>query len=158
MNKSDIKIGITCGDINGIGPEIIIKTLADKRICENFTPVIYCSAKVIAFYRKAFGEIDFNYNQVRDGQILTQKINLVNTSNDEVRVEPGVPAAIAGQFALTALEKACEDLKAGRIHAIVTGPVDKTILKENGFDFPGHTEYFGSKFEGKPMMLMVYED
>jgi 4-hydroxythreonine-4-phosphate dehydrogenase len=155
---NDIRIGITIGDINGIGPEIILKTIGDKRILELFTPVIYGSSKVFNYYKKPFPDLEFNYIQVKDNQIVPNKINLVNIfPNEDLKVEPGQSYPIGGRFALEALNKATEHLKSGIIEAIVTGPVDKKQMSNNGFEFPGHTEFFEQNFEGKSLMIMTSE-
>jgi 4-hydroxythreonine-4-phosphate dehydrogenase len=158
QHKSDLKIGITVGDIHGIGTEIIIKALSNKSMLELCTPVIYGSGKLISIYRKTFQtEHEFNYTQVKDAQLQANRVNVVNCWQDDVKVEPGIAQESGGKYALIALDQATTDLKAGKLDALVTGPVDKAALKSIGFEFPGHTEYFGNKLEGKPMMLMIHE-
>lgn len=158
VNKA--RIGITIGDLNGIGPEVILKALSDHRIFSMFTPVIYGSAKVISFYKKLVNIEEFNYSQVRNkGQYAPKTINLVNCWDEQVEITPGKASREAGKCAFTALKTACEDLKDGHIDALVTGPIDKHSIFSDDFPFRGHTEYL-TRFFGKQdsLMFMVSED
>lgn len=153
-------IGITVGDINGIGPEIIIKSLSDPRILKLFTPVIYGSSKVLAYYKKAIKAEEFNYTQIKSpDQILHRKINVVNCWDDLVEINVGAVTKEAGTSAFLALEKACLDLKNGHLHAIVTAPINKNNIQNENFQFPGHTEYLTQYFGTKEsLMFLVSED
>ncbi|ASB49509.1 4-hydroxythreonine-4-phosphate dehydrogenase PdxA [Alkalitalea saponilacus] len=156
MSSDKIKIAITQGDINGIGYEIIFKALADPRILEICTPVIYGSSKVAAYHRKALNLPAISLNNIRSAdEAHPKRINMVNCLDDNVRVELGKPTEISGNAAFLALEKAVEDLKKGSADALVTAPINKKVIQSNQFDFPGHTEYLASSFSGKPLMLMV---
>ncbi len=152
-------VGITHGDLNGISYEIIIKALKDNRLFEMFTPVIYGLSKVLSYHRKNLNFFDFNYKVVRDArQIMNNKVNIVNISNDEVRIEYGKATEIAGDLAYEALETAVGDLKENKIDVIVTAPVNKAGIHSEKFNFPGHTEYFTRRFDCEDsLMLMVYE-
>ena len=152
-------IGITLGDINGIGPEVIIKSLEDPRIIKQFTPVVYGSSKVISFYRRALNKEDFNYNQIPSlDKIQHKKVNILNVWNDEVEIKPGQANEKGGKYARLALQKATEDLKEGRIQAIATAPLSKELVQDENFKFPGHTEYLTQQAEAKDsLMFLVHE-
>ena len=141
-----LKIGITHGDINGVGYEVILKTLSDPRIVELCTPVVYGSSKVAAYHRKALDLPPFNFNIITSAeQCAAGKINMINCFDDELKVELSKPSAQAGEAAFLALEAATADLQAGLIDAIVTAPINKHTIQSDKFDFPGHTEYFEKK-------------
>ncbi len=152
-------IGITIGDINGIGPEVIIKSLEDPRIIKQFTPVVYGSSKIISFYRKALNKEDFNYHQIPSlDKIHHKKVNILNVWNDEVEIKPGQANEKGGKYARLALQKATEDLKEGKIHAIATAPLSKELVQEDNFKFPGHTEYLTQQDDAKDsLMFLVHE-
>ncbi|NOX87067.1 MAG: 4-hydroxythreonine-4-phosphate dehydrogenase PdxA [Chlorobi bacterium] len=153
-------VGITHGDLNGISYEIIIKALKDNRLFEMFTPVIYGLSKVLSYHRKNLNFFDFNYKVVRDArQIMNNKVNIVNISNDEVRIEYGKTTEVAGRLAYEALELAVNDLKENKIDVVVTAPINKSGIHSESFNFPGHTEYFTNRFNcEESLMLMVHEN
>jgi 4-hydroxythreonine-4-phosphate dehydrogenase len=159
-NKTSKKpaIGITLGDVNGIGPEVIIKALTDSRILKYLTPVIYGSTKILSYYRKSLSIDDFNYSQVKDGFINHKKINVVNCWNELVEIKTGTPDAETGKYAFKALEKATEDLLNDKIDALVTGPVNKKLIQNKDFKFPGQTEYITSKCKKKDSLMMMVGD
>jgi len=152
-------IGITLGDMNGIGPEVIIKSLLDSRILNIITPVIYGSTKVLSYYRKNLGTEDFNYSQVRDNYFNHKKINVVNCWNETVEINVGASTKEAGNYAYKSLEHGVKDLKEGKINAIVTGPINKNNIQSDQFKFAGQTEYI-TKENGKKdsLMMMVGEN
>ncbi len=155
--ENKIKIGITQGDINGIGYEIILKTLADLRILELCVPIIYGSPKVAAYHRKAL-DINVNLNLINSaGDASDKRANIINCNSDEVKVELSQCTQGAGEAAFQALEKATADLKAGLIDAIVTAPINKKNIQSDKFAFPGHTEYFEQIFgkKGDALMLLI---
>ena len=135
-NKKPI-IGITLGDINGIGPEVIIKSLADNRMLKFMTPVIYGSTKILSYYRKNLSMDDFNYTQVKDGFINFKKVNVVNCWDEVIEIKAGSPEPEAGKYAFIALEKATDDLINEKIDALVTGPVNKKLIQNESFNFFG---------------------
>jgi 4-hydroxythreonine-4-phosphate dehydrogenase len=148
------RIGITIGDLNGVGPEVVIKALADHRILALITPVIYGSAKVIAFYKKLLNIEEFNYSQVKGkGQFAPKSINVVNCWEDNIDIIPGKASRESGKAAYTALKQACEDLKEGLLDGLVTAPVDKQTIHSEEFPFKGHTEFL-TQFFGVPDSLM----
>jgi len=135
-------IGISIGDINGIGPEVVIKALNDNRILRHLTPVIYADGRVISFYRKHLNLQNFNYNQIKSvDKIQDRKVNVVNLNDQNVEVTPGKGTKEGGDYALLSLRKCMEDLKAGKIQAMVTAPLSKELVQSEDFKFPGHTEY-----------------
>ena len=151
-------IGITIGDVNGIGPEVIIKSLSDSRILSIVTPVIYGSTKVLSYYRKNLGFEEFNYSQVRDNYINHKKVNVVNCWNEVVEINVGTSSKDAGNYAFVALERAVKDLKEGRINGIVTGPINKSNIQSEKFNFPGQTEYITSKTPQNDSLMMMVGD
>lgn len=162
MNPSEnesykIKVGITHGDFNGIGYEIIMKTLQDARLLELFTPVIYGSSKIASYYRKIFDITDLNFNLVKKAEFANSKrVNIINCYENDVRIEMGKATAIAGELAFYALEKATEDLMHHKIDVLVTAPISKSNIQSDKFGFKGHTEYFASKSGTRDfLMLMV---
>ena len=155
--RKKLRIGITHGDINGIGCEVILKSLNDARILELFTPVIYSSPKVIAYYRKALSLNNLNTHSVRTAdEAHDERINVVNCLNDEVRVEMGKSTQQGGEAALASLRAAVAEIKNGWLDALVTAPINKYNIQSERFRFPGHTEYLQSEFgAGNVLMLML---
>jgi 4-hydroxythreonine-4-phosphate dehydrogenase len=153
------RLGITLGDFNGIGPEVVIKTLQENRLNRFCVPVIYGSSKVLARYKKLLNIDNFQYQQVNDdGRLHERRINLVNCWDDAHEVNPGQVTPEAGRAARLALEKSSEDLRKGLIHAVVTAPINKHNIQGEEFPYPGHTEYYAAAF-GKTdsLMLLVSE-
>lgn len=151
-------VGITQGDGNGIGYEVIIKSLADARILDSFTPVIYGSSKIFGFYKKLIHEIDqldtYVINSAKEAR--PKKINIVNCLPDNVFVEPGQPTPESAKSAIAALEAAIKDIKEGDIDVLVTAPINKKAMVREGFGYAGHTEYLQNAFGVKDStMLMV---
>lgn len=142
---SKIKVGITHGDTNGIGYEVILKTLEDNRLADLCTIVVYGSAKAASFYRKAMELPQVQFTRIdsaadaRDGVF-----NIVNVVGEDLKIEPGIASEAAGAAALAALEGAVADLRAGNIDVLVTAPIDKHSIQSPDFKFPGHTEYLQS--------------
>lgn len=155
-----LKIGITMGDPNGIGPELLMKVFQDPKILELFTPVVYGSGKALNYYRNALRFEKFAFQTINDPLQATQKKTyLVECIPSFDRVETGTPDRRAGQAAFAALEKACRHLQDGKINALVTLPIDKATIQNPQFHFPGHTEYLAQKFKSEDsLMLMVYEN
>jgi 4-hydroxythreonine-4-phosphate dehydrogenase len=148
------RIGITLGDINGIGPEVVIKALSDTRLLNHITPVIYGSARTISFYKKLLNIEEFNYSQVRNkGQFATRQINVVNCWDDSIEIVPGKASKETGKASFQALKQACEELKEGLIEGIVTAPIDKHSIHSDEFPFKGHTDYL-TEFFGEQASLM----
>ena len=157
LNKKII-VGITQGDSNGIGYEVIIKALSDPRILDMFTPVIYGSSKIFGFYRKTIHELDNMDTNAISGarEAHVKRINIVNCLPDNVFAEPGGATADSARAAIDCLDRAVADLKAGDIDVLVTGPINKKAIVSEGFGFPGHTEYLQNAFGvGDVTMFMI---
>ena len=159
MKRNKIRVGITQGDINGIGYEVIIKSLTDPRMLEICTPIVYGSPKVAAYHKKVLNAEAFNFYQVRSAiEADHNKVNIINCCDDNVRVELGKNSEAAGEAAYQALEQAVSDLKADLIDVLVTAPVNKENIQSEQFKFPGHTEYLAQHFEVEnPLMLLISE-
>ena len=152
-----MRVGITHGDINGIGYEVILKTLSDIRILELFTPVIYGHSRVASYYKKNLNLAEPNFNIVKEaGQIHLKRVNLINCSEQDLLVETGKSTALAGEAAFQALEMAVADLRNDLIDVLVSAPINKQNIQSAHFSFPGHTEYLAKKMGGEPLMLMIW--
>ena len=151
-----IKVGITQGDINGVGYEVILKTLSDPHIVELCTPVVYGSAKVAAYHRKALDIPAVNFNIITDASAADEnKVNLITCVDDDVKVEIGKATAIGGEAAYAALERAAADMEAGSIDVLLTAPINKHAIQSDKFDFPGHTEYLERRLGNGQKALMI---
>lgn len=158
MQKRKPIVGITQGDSNGIGYEVIIKAISDPRVLEFFTPVVYGSSKLFGFYRKIIPEIEqLETNVINSAADAKPKcINILNCLPENVFAEPGQATPESAKAAIMALDKAVEDIKSGGIDVLVTGPINKKAMSGQGFGFPGHTEYLQQQFGVKDVtMLMV---
>ncbi len=153
------RIGITLGDFNGVGPEVVIKALADNRLVSIITPVVYGSARVISYYKKLLNVEEFNYTQVRNrGQFAPKSINVINCWDDSLEISPGKATAQSGKAAFTALKQACEELKDGVIDALVTAPIDKQTIHSDEFPFAGHTGYLTQFFGATESLMFLVSD
>lgn len=162
MADNKIIIGITHGDTNGVGYEVILKALEDSRMLELCTPVIYGSAKIANHYRKLINMGQLQLNQIQHAsEARADQINIVNVVDESVKVEPGTASEEAGKAAFAALETAVADLKAGNIDALVTAPINKATIQSEEFHFPGHTEYLeaslGAEGSDKALMILASE-
>ncbi len=160
MNERPIRVGITHGDIDGIGYEIILKMLEDNRILELCTPVVYGSAKIASFYRKMLDIPEVPFKQVENGEAIIDGVNnIINVVPEDVKVEPGVATKIAGEAAFASLERAVADLRNGYIDVLVTAPINKHSIQSEAFVFPGHTEYLESAVgEGAEALMVLFND
>ena len=149
-------VGITCGDLNGIGMEVIIKALEDERVAELCTPVVFASSKLASYHRNAIDKRDFNFNVVDSiDQIKEGKNNLISVWEDNVELELGVPTDVSGAYAIKSIDAAIEAAKAGRIHAIVTAPINKHNIAEQHEGFRGHTGYLAEAFGNEVLMVLA---
>lgn len=149
-------VGITCGDLNGIGMEVIIKALEDERVAELCTPVVFASSKLASYHRNAIDKRDFNFNVVGSfDQIKEGKNNLISVWEDNVELELGVPTDVSGAYAIKSIDAAIEAAKAGRIHAIVTAPINKHNIAEQHKGFRGHTGYLAEAFGNEVLMVLA---
>ena len=150
-------IGISCGDLNGIGMELIIKTFSDNRILELCTPIIFASNKVINFYRKSIADTNFNYQNTKDFSRLNNKqVNVFNCWEEEVAVNPGQLSDAAGKYAVLSLQTAVAALKQKQIDGLLTAPIHKKNIQSAEFNFTGHTPYLKHVFEAKDVVMMLY--
>jgi 4-hydroxythreonine-4-phosphate dehydrogenase len=151
-------VGISQGDVNGIGLEVVLKTLMEPGITEVCTPVLFSSQKTVSYYRKVLGLEEFNFNPIRDlNQINNKKVNVFICYEEEVNIEMGKPTEIAGKYAFISLQKATEALLNKQVNALVTAPINKSTIQSPDFKFIGHTEYLGAKLGGDPLMLLCSE-
>ncbi|HUW07048.1 MAG TPA: 4-hydroxythreonine-4-phosphate dehydrogenase PdxA [Williamwhitmania sp.] len=156
MSEDRVRVGITQGDINGIGYEVIIKALQDNRINDFCIPIVYGSPKVAAYHRKSINVENFSFNPIKTVEEASSKrVNLIDVMDESVRVDIGKSTPLGGQGSILSLEAAVADLKAGKIDVVVTAPINKFNVQTDAFSFPGHTEYFEKNFGGEALMLMV---
>jgi 4-hydroxythreonine-4-phosphate dehydrogenase len=156
MEKSEkIVVGISIGDVNGIGIEVILKTFEDKRMLDFCTPVIFGSTKTISFHKKKLNAIAHINGVMSIKQIVHNKINLVNIWKEEIPIELGTPTKISGEFAFKSLEAATNHLKEGTVDVLLTAPINKENIQSDTFNFPGHTEFLADKLEGESLMILM---
>ncbi len=157
MNK--IRIGISIGDINGIGLEVILKTLSHPQILNLCTPVIYGSSKIVSYHKNVVGLDSFQFNVATSGdRIKRDKVNVVNCWADDVNITLGKLSDSSGKYAKISLEQAVIDLKNGYFDALVTAPINKKAMQLAGFKFLGHTEYLASEFNAKESLMLMVND
>lgn len=153
-------IGITCGDINGIGTELIIKTLLDNRILDFCTPVVFANNKVLNFYRKSIPESNINFISLKElNRISHKQVNLFSCWEEEISITPGTLTDVGGKYAVKSLVAAAQALKEGKIDGLVTAPINKKNTQSAEFDFTGHTPYLKQVFGANDVvMFMVAEN
>lgn len=157
--KNNIVVGISQGDINGIGYEVIIKSLSDLRINELCTPVIYGSSKVAAYHRKALGLGTFTVNSIANAkEAVNNRINIVNCLDENIKVELGKSTEIAGEAAFLSLSLAVSEMKLGYFDVLVTAPINKDNIQSEDFKFPGHTEYLEAEFKSSDSLMLMVSD
>ena len=153
-----IRVGISIGDFNGIGPEIIMKSLKDKAITDFFTPVIFGSGNLFTYQKNIFN-LNLNFNYITEAsQAQGGKLNMVNLVKENSNVELGTPTEESTKMAIDSLESATEALLKGEIDVLVTAPINKDEMMKQGFKHAGHTGYFEEKFNKKGLMFLVTED
>ncbi|MBN8687451.1 MAG: 4-hydroxythreonine-4-phosphate dehydrogenase PdxA [Chitinophagales bacterium] len=149
-------IGISCGDLNGIGIELIIKTFSDPRILDHCTPVIFASNKVINFYRKIYPEINLNYASIKEFTRINHKqVNLFNCWEEELQLTPGQLTDTGGKYAVLSLQTAVAALKQKQIEGLVTAPIHKKNIQSAEFSFTGHTPYLQQMFGVNDVVMML---
>ena len=162
MEERLIKVGITHGDINGIGYEVILKTFSDTRMAELCTPIIYGSSKIAAYHRKALELPPINMNIISHAEDAgVNRVNIINCVEDETKVELSKSTPVAGESAFKALEAAVTDMKRGVVDVLLTAPINKHNIQNEDFHFPGHTEYLEKCFGGldkKALMILMKDD
>lgn len=156
MNTNKPIIGISCGDVNGIGIELIIKTFSDSRILEHCTPVIFASNKVINFYRKIMPEMNLNFSHIKDFTRINHKqVNLFNCWEEDIQVTPGQLTDEGGKYAVLSLQTAVAALKQKQIDGLVTAPIHKKNIQSADFNFTGHTPYLKHMFGVNDVVMML---
>ncbi|MDI1354802.1 MAG: 4-hydroxythreonine-4-phosphate dehydrogenase PdxA [bacterium] len=159
MTDNKVIVGISQGDINGIGLEVVLKTLMEPGIADVCTPVLFSSQKTVSYYRKVLGLEEFSFNPIRDfTQLHTKKVNVFVCYEEEVNIEMGKSTESGGKYALMSLEKATQALIDKHINVLVTAPINKSNIQSDSFQFIGHTEYLGAKLGGDPLMLLCTDN
>jgi 4-hydroxythreonine-4-phosphate dehydrogenase len=156
---SNITIGISCGDINGIGLEVVLKALAIKKAGKNFSTVIYGSTKVVAYHKNIITQENIQFYSISaPSEAQPDRINIINCWPDNVNITLGKPTDLSGKCAFQALERAVKDLKDGHLDALVTAPINKKAMQLADFPFIGHTEYITSEFKAKDSLMLMVSD
>jgi 4-hydroxythreonine-4-phosphate dehydrogenase len=151
-----IRVGISCGDLNGIGIEVVLKTFEDARMLGDVVPVLYASAKAVSLHRKALQLDEVQFHRVNDArEALPKKLNLVNLWEEDVAIEPGTPSGALASYAIKSLEAAAQDLASGKVDVLVTAPIDKHSMQQAGFAYPGHTEFLQAMAGSDSEVLML---
>jgi len=159
MEISKPVVGISCGDLNGISLEVVIKTFQDNMMLDFCTPVLFASGKVVSYHRKAMGVRDFSFNIINSLDDLNPKrANLINLWNENISINLGEESESIGQRALESINAACTALADGKIDVMVTAPINKNTIKIEGKTFTGHTEYLEEKLGGEALMILFAED
>ncbi len=159
MIDNKVIVGISQGDINGVGLEVVLKTLMEPGIADICTPVLFSSQKTVSYYRKVLGLEEFSFNPMREfSQLNSKKVNVFVCYEEEVNIEMGKATDVGGKYALISLEKATQALVDKSIDALVTAPINKSNIQSDNFKFVGHTEYLGSKLGGDPLMFMCSDN
>lgn len=154
-----LKIGISIGDTNGIGLEVILKTLQESKILDYCTPIVYGNTKVVSFHRKSIRISDFNFNVVNHPKnALARKANIINCWQEDIRIDFGQSTQTGGKYAFISLQKASDDLLAGHIDALVTAPINKDNIQRDDFKFPGHTEYLQHRSKSTDALMFLISD
>lgn len=155
MIDNKIVVGISQGDLNGIGLEVVLKTLSEPALAEICVPVLFSSQKTVSYFRKMLSLDEFNFNPCRDfNQLNSKKTNLFVCYEEEVVIEMGKSTINGGKYAKLSLEQATQALVDKKIDVLVTAPINKHSMQQAGFNYPGHTEYLGEKLGGTPLMLL----
>lgn len=155
--QNPVKLGISVGDLNGIGCEVALKSLQDARILSSCTPIFFASTKTIAFQKQAF-DLDLKFHGIKSlDRVEHGKINVLSVFEDDFEVAFGTSSAEAGRLAVASLEAATKALKEGQIDALVTAPINKSNVQSERFSFPGHTDYLAKELGGEALMFMISE-
>lgn len=153
---SNITIGISQGDFNGIGYEVLLNCFSDSRVLENFTPILYGSSKILSYYKKMVDLPNFPFTNIKHAdQAEKGKLNILNIVQEEVKIDVGQATEIAGELAALSLNMASEDLMKGKFDALVTNPINKKNIQSPNFHFPGHTEFLTKKFGIKDSLMIM---
>lgn len=151
-----LRVGITCGDLNGIGLEVVLKCFEDARMLSDITPVLYAPSKALNFHRKALKLEEIPLQRMSDArEAHPRKLNLVDLADEDLNIEPGRPSGQLAVHAIRSLETAVHDLAAGKTDVLVTAPIDKHSMQQAGFAYPGHTEYLQHMAGSDSEVLMI---
>jgi 4-hydroxythreonine-4-phosphate dehydrogenase len=154
-----VKIGISIGDINGIGLEVILKTFVESKMLDYCTPIIYGHTKVVSFHRKALHMSDFVLNVINNPtEANPRRVNIINAWEEDVKITFGQANETGGKYAFLSLQKATDDLVNGEIDALVTAPINKNNIQSETFSFPGHTEYLQDRSESKDVLMFLISE
>ncbi len=157
--QNKIKVGISIGDIAGVGPEIIIKTFEDDRIYKHCIPVLFGNPKVIGYYRKAMNIEHFKYSTIRNfNHLATNSLNISLAWDSEVAITPGKPNEETGDCAIKSLNAAVKSLKDGEIDILVTAPINKKVMQQGSFNYPGHTTFLQESFGKNDALMFMISD
>jgi len=157
-NNDLVKVGISIGDLNGIGGEIILKSFEDQRMMELCTPVLFGSKRVVSFLIKHF-DVNLRFHEISSAEeAVPGKFNMVNVWDEGVKVDFGTPDKKIGEYAFLSLKAATESLKEKTIDTLVTAPINKHVIQSEDFQFPGHTDYLAKELEGESLMFMISKD
>lgn len=156
LSENKPVIGFTCGDLNGIGTELILKSLSDNRFLDFCTPVVFASNKVINFYRKTMAEMNFSFTSIKDFHKLNHRqVNVFNCWEEEVAINPGTLTDVGGQYAVKSLQAATQSLKDKKIHALVTAPLHKKNVQGGDFAYTGHTPFLKDFFSVSDVLMLM---
>lgn len=159
MDKTDkIVVGISIGDLNGIGIEVILKTFQDKRMLEFCTPVLFGATKVVSYHKKALNLEVSVHGITNIDQINPNKINVLNIWKEEVKIDLGKATKESGTYAAKSLEAATNHLKENKVDVLITAPINKENIQSDSFNYPGHTEYLEANLEGKSLMILLTDE
>lgn len=156
-----LRIGISCGDLNGIGIETVLKCMEDTRMVQDATIILYASAHAVSHHRKALKLEDVQFQRVNDARdAVPKKFNVVNVWEEDITIELGQPSSELARYSIKSLEAASQDLATGKLDVLVTAPIDKNSMQKAGFAFPGHTEYLQNMagVDGQVLMLLVSDN
>ena len=158
LDKKNIRIGFSIGDLNGIGGELILKIINERNLLKSFTSIIYASAKVINFLNNHFKYL-INFNEINHvGQALPYEINVLNVWTEDIEIKFGEPTKESGKYAVLSLQSSVKDLRLNLIDVLVTLPINKHNIQSKKFNFPGHTDYISNELKGESLMFMVSKE
>ena len=157
-HSENIIVGVSIGDMNGIGPEVILKTFEDSRMLEICTPVIFANAKIVSFLKKSYNLNAFIQGIDKLDQIVLGKINVLNVWREGINLENGKLDDVIGKYAIKSFQAATTALKNNQIDVLVTAPINKYNIQAEDYKFAGHTDYLNEQLEGDALMFMIHED
>ncbi|HNF49875.1 MAG TPA: 4-hydroxythreonine-4-phosphate dehydrogenase PdxA [Chitinophagales bacterium] len=160
VKKEKLRVGITLGDVSGIGPEIIMKTFADEQIYKHFTPILFGNPRVLSYYKKAIDGVEkFQYTTVKGyGNLSNNSLNIIPVWEEEFQINIGEPTETTGKYAFKSLAAACSALKDGNIDVLITAPINKKYIHSSEFAFAGHTDYLKQYFGANEVLMLMSSD